>query len=197
MNIAITQRIDFINGRGEYRDAVDQRLISLIATLGHCPIPVPNCLPEQKLKNWIKNLDIGGIVFSGGNDIGEFGIRDTTERVIFEIANNEQMPIFGICRGMQFINIMHNGSLKPVVGHAGTYHEVISQHTFETFVRNSFHNFGVDNLGDNLEVTFVSQDGQIEGVKHKYQNHHGIMWHPERESKIDPEDIELLKECLM
>ena len=47
--IGITQRIDKINSYNEYRDALDQRLINWIISLGFIAVPIPNSLVDTKL----------------------------------------------------------------------------------------------------------------------------------------------------
>lgn len=194
MNLAVTSRIDFVAGRHEFRDSVDQRLTSMLSKLGFCPIPVPNSLLKLELTNWINNLNIEGIVFSGGNDIGEYPNRDNTEKTIYDLAKERNLPVLGICRGMQFINFMNGGALHQVKGHSGTYHRTIDCISKENFYRNSYHNFAIRELGSSLETTFISQDGQIEGIKHIHYSHFGIMWHPEREPDIHPTDAKLFLE---
>lgn len=98
MIIAISQRIDFISNRNEHRDAVDQNLIRLIDDLGHTPIQVPNVLfaknKNQKLDEWLIKLNPGGLILSGGNDIGEFENRDATEEFLYIWAKKKQKTNF-------------------------------------------------------------------------------------------------------
>ena len=90
MIIVISQRIDFISNRNEYRDAVDQNLLRLIDDLGHIPIQVPNALfvknKIKKLTEWLIKVNPGGVFLSGGNDIGEFEDRDATEEILFVLT---------------------------------------------------------------------------------------------------------------
>jgi putative glutamine amidotransferase len=77
----------------------------------------------------------GGLVFSGGIDIdpslynasasyanapAAFNtVRDSFEKDLYHAAVAHHLPILGICRGMQFINVLHGGSLRQDLGHDG------------------------------------------------------------------------------
>ena len=45
---------------------------------------------------------------------------------------------------------------------------------------NSYHNFGVDKLGKDLDIMALSKDGEIESFSHKREKIMAVMWHPER-----------------
>ena len=98
MLIAISQRIDFIPSRNEYRDSVDQNLLRLIIELGHIPIQVPNVLlvknKNQKLVEWLKKINPQGLILSGGNDINEHEKRDDTEKFLYTWAKNKKKPFW-------------------------------------------------------------------------------------------------------
>lgn len=79
------------------------------------------------------------VVFSGGSDVhpslyGEKPIpgcytnerRDTYEKAIYEKCLELEKPMFGICRGLQFLHVMNGGKLyQDVTGHAGGSHGII------------------------------------------------------------------------
>lgn len=194
MRVAVSQRVDYFSDRDELRDAIDQRLLVLLESQGVIPFPVPNCLSAAGLGKWLETSNVDGVVLSGGNDIGSQLCRDETERLLFKFGCQAKLPILGICRGMQFLNLMHSGSLRPIFNHAGTTHKITNQINGKTSIRNSFHNFGIDKLGQSLRVTHVSSDDEIEGIRHEFFNHVGIMWHPEREDEVDPDDISILRQ---
>ena len=97
-------------------------LDAIIAT-GGAPVMLPFTDNEEVVKEHIERLD--GIIFTGGPDsdpalygekpILKLGstapIRDVTEIIYFEHAYAKDLPIIGICRGMQLINILLGGSV--------------------------------------------------------------------------------------
>lgn len=162
-----------------------------------------------------------GIVLPGGEDVHpsyynkpeyekEFSltdfnrIRDEFELSILQYATQNNIPILGICRGLQIANVFFNGSLIPDLkkiektihscqGKEETFHSIgmqegsLAQSIFEEKwgLVNSNHHQSVDRIGNNLELTAKSEDGVVEGIGHR--NHSKSMllvqWHPER---LDP-----------
>tara|TARA_B100001057_G_scaffold494630_1_gene591634 strand:- start:241 stop:846 length:606 start_codon:yes stop_codon:yes gene_type:complete len=197
MKIAITQRIDFIKNRNEYRDSIDQALIKLIISTGHSPLLVPNSLIQDDssdmLENWLLDNNPEGILISGGNDIGQYSDRDRTEKYIYHWALKESLPILGICRGMQIIGLLNASKLKKVIGHVNKNHSVLNISKSEESIKNSYHSFSLSNCPKDFDITFLSKDGEIEGIKHNKKKIFGIMWHPEREIIFLKEDINFIK----
>ena len=120
MNIIITQRVDKIKEYNEIRDSVDQRLISWVSEIGFNPIILPNSLAEidrkindqLKLDKWMSSLKINGIILSGGNNIGDVKERDITETYLLKYAETNEIPVLGICRGMQMLAVYDGAKLK-------------------------------------------------------------------------------------
>ena len=119
-------------------------------------------------------------------------------------------PVLGICAGHQAINIYFGGTIGYVGGdnpnrHSRTTHSVnFKKGSFlydafgtERKTINSYHVMHVDKLADCLEVVAESDDGIIEGFKHKDKNIFGVQWHPERsfdeERKLLENFLELCK----
>jgi putative glutamine amidotransferase len=170
---------------------------------------------EQELGQLLELID--GLVLAGGADIdpasyGQQPHPNTTdtvpERDAFEIALvraaiERDMPLLGICRGMQLINVACGGTLmqhlperfghhehRRVMGsfdgadhdvelREGTLaHRVAGEHRHPT---KSHHHQGVDRLGDGLEVSGVSaMDGLPEAIELTGARFVlGVQWHPE------------------
>ena len=79
--VAITQRIDFIQSYGEFRDMIDQKLVQWITESGYLPFPVPNTLSSEKsisskskpqLQSWLDYIQPDAVLLSGGNNIDEY-----------------------------------------------------------------------------------------------------------------------------
>ncbi|WP_316841337.1 gamma-glutamyl-gamma-aminobutyrate hydrolase family protein [Pedobacter gandavensis] len=140
--------------------------------------------------------------------------RDEFERQIYEFAKSERLPLLGICRGMQYINILEGGAVFDDIGEPENaihkkgeldkVHEVnvvegslLAGITIEKKgLVNSAHHQAVDPkcLAKNLMINAyaVSGNGIVEGLEYKDKQNNGFMlavqWHPERmkEKEIQP-----------
>lgn len=159
-----------------------------------------------------------GLVLTGGEDVypGIYGkesdtarceynlVRDTLEARLFRAAVKKKMPILGICRGMQLINVMKGGTLiidipsdtKTDIIHRNdtvqAYHlvNVSKDSKLFTFTKTesglvtSSHHQAIDKLGDNLKITAYSADMIPEAIEWKSSEAKafmiGVQWHPER-----------------
>lgn len=162
--------------------------------------------------------DFDGIVFTGGEDVAAGfskavpenlvqkpdGQRDRFEFQLIDKALAQKIPLFGICRGMQVINVRLGGTLIADLQHDGfRKHETKSgeeevRHTIRvetgTLLEkiaeqsdgevNSYHHQAVKNLADGLTVSSYSEDGVIESVEWKEPAGRpfllAVQWHPER-----------------
>ena len=171
MKIAITQRIDFVKNRNEYRDCVDQSLVKLIVSLGHIPLLISNVSLQDNnislIEKYLNQFQPEGILISGGNDIGEYPERDEIEEYLYNWAYKKNKPILGICRGMQLIGLLNGSKLKKVDEHVNISHVIINTLNDKKLVKNSYHNFSLSKCPKNFEVTYMSKDGEIESIKHK------------------------------
>ena len=190
MNIAVTQLEYFQKERDQMLDCVDQRLICFLQKLGHSIYPIPNSYVEDSiLKRWVENAKIDAIILSGGGNIGEAVGRDQVERVLINHAINQNIPLIGICRGMQAIIMHFGGSLIAKTGHVRTRHDLVVNG--QQVSVNSFHDFCVDDCTTEFTVLARAEDGTIESVCHKEHQILGIMWHPEREKPFQSHDLTL------
>jgi gamma-glutamyl-gamma-aminobutyrate hydrolase PuuD len=192
--ILISQRIDFINERKEWRDSLDKELISLVTNSGYLPLVLPNWSHSADINLSIvfKLIKPSGFILSGGNDLGQFEHRDKLECEIIKLSILHRIPILGICRGMQLINQFFNGTIIKKNGHVTLFHQIIGPENIVYSV-NSYHDFVINKLGDNLEPTHFAKDETIEGFKHRFFPFFGIMWHPERIGNDEKINSNLLK----
>lgn len=196
--IAISQRVDHHPTRNEARDALDQRLNELVTHLGMVPFPVPNSLCCGKglrsrcyddLDNWLSHVSPSGIILSGGNDIGQCSERDATEHRLLDYAEEMTLPVFGICRGMQFLCVRAGCPLHETSNHVNLRHDIVG----EIFGNvNSYHALGIRKCPNSYKVLAKTLNGEIEAIQHLWLPWEGWMWHPERERTFKHEHIERL-----
>lgn len=187
--IGISLRIMNAHNYNEYRDALSHDWIEFFEKLNFIPILIPNKI--KNLSEFLDEFDLNGLILSGGDNLGDFPERDHTEKLILDYGIKNNLPIFGVCRGMQIINnyfggtVIHTSDQK----HVDKSHDVNIVNSFnhkilesKSITVNSFHNniINSDNLGNDLEPFALSNDNTIEGFFHKSLSIVGVMWHPER-----------------
>lgn len=198
--VAVTQRVDVIADRGERRDCLDQQMVRFLLDAGFLAVPVPNSMvvsesePSGSLQDWISGLNPTGIVLSGGNDLGSIPERDHTESQLLQWASEEKVPVLGICRGMQMMGAWAGGSLKSVVGHVRTQHDLQGE---ISGLANSFHNYAFADCPPGFSVLSRSEDNEIEAIWHENLPWEGWMWHPERVEIFMERDIQRLSELFV
>lgn len=203
MHIAITQRVENNVSYKERRDCLDQRWAAVATTLSAILFPLPNRAPNT-VEETLKAIKPDIIILSGGNSITALDEtatdaapeRDIFETALLEIAIVKRIPVLGVCRGMQMINLHFGGNLQVVSNHIATRHE-LKRHSdieFEEDV-NSFHKWGLyeKDMARGFKPLASAPDGTIESFQHSTHNITGIMWHPEREETFSLNDINLIK----
>jgi len=198
MIIAITQQFTR-NKHGNRINSLQNNYVDYFSSFGVKVFPIPNY--PKNVAYYFEKLPISHVILSGGSDVNpklykeksnsKFKIsntRDKTEKLILDIAVKKKLPVFGICRGLQFINVYFGGKLDLIAGHVKNNHEVkfigknIKKELGNKALVNSFHKFGVkrDKLSSSLESFAESKDGLVEGLYHHKLPIAGVQWHPER-----------------
>ncbi len=203
--IGITQRVEIISSYNEKRDCLDQRWTVLLQQLGYLPVPLGNRLDDIEIT--LEQLLLNGVILTGGNDIAcqKNGRniapeRDAFERELLKWCSQNNVPVLGVCRGMQMLAVYHGGQLLEVERHVGKQHFINTAEPekvrYPRRVKvNSYHNFALDRdrCGDGLEAWAWADDDTIEAVIHKTYPQVGLMWHPEREKPFCKDDMDLIK----
>ena len=187
--VLVSQRVDYFQEINETRDCLDHELVKFIIHCNYLPIPVPNQLVDH-LDLWVENTRCAGIVLSGGNNIGDYLSRDRTEAKLLEIAEKKEIPVVGICRGMQLIAKMYNVGTHAVERHVRTKHQINGNITRTV---NSFHRLSIDSCPLGFQILATSEDNEIEAISHLSLPWEGWMWHPERNVPYSLDDIYRLK----
>lgn len=191
--IGISQRVTVVEKYNERRDNLDQKWSEFLFDCGYLPLMLPN--NQVVVEGLFKENSINGIILTGGNDLSSYGgdapERDETEIFCLQYAMKKNLPLLGVCRGMQIIQDYFGVRLTKIEGHVTKKQLVtLNEHKVEV---NSYHNFGTKDSVDTLEVWGVAEDGIIEAIKHREKPILGIMWHPERNYPFYEEDTKLIK----
>ncbi len=191
--LLITQRSDKDSKTGEIRDALDENWHRFLRECGCIGIPVPNNL--NTLNEMLGRVEFEGIVLSGGNTPVKYGgdcqERDAVDNALISYSIEHNIPLIGVCRGLQSICLHFNGTLKQVSNHVRVHHKI---HGTINGTVNSYHGWAPDYPGDGIIVLSCSEDNQIEMIRHAESSIQGIMWHPEREIPFSSRDINIFKE---
>ena len=180
-----------------------------VLAAGGLPVPIPL---DGDPTRYLPHLD--GLLLTGGADIepGRYGAepdghgsyepeRDAVELALAERALSTGVPLLGICRGMQVLNVVTGGSLHQDVPPHSCYDldpdVAVHRVTFEEHSRlnllygegaevNSLHHQTLDRLGDGIVVTGRADDGVIEAIEMPGRDVIAVQWHPEMRRHVEP-----------
>lgn len=202
--------------------------MKVLEKCGALPIMLPLTSDEEELG---EVLDLcQGLLLTGGHDVGPSvynekaraacGIpcdaRDKMEGYLLDKALEKDIPVFGICRGIQFINAYLGGSLYQDL--PTEYESTVEHHMEPPYDRgihrvevlpetrlseiigegmhdvNSYHHQAVKDVAPCLEVMAVSEDGLVEAVAVKNKKFAiGVQWHPEFSYEKNQESVKLVQ----
>jgi len=195
--VAVTQRVSVVAEYCERHDCLDQAWTQFLAACGLLPVLLPNVLEAALVLCEVAG--VAGLVLTGGNDLSRYGgdapERDALESALLDWADRRELPVLGICRGMQVIQQRYAVDLHRVEGHVAR-RQVIRVNGEPREV-NSYHHFAACNSRPPLDVWAVADDGVIKAVRHSARPVTGIMWHPERFFPFSPADVALFRKVFM
>jgi len=125
--IAITQRLIDNQSYKETREALDVNYAKLVNAAGFLPITLPY---EVDFSEYFQELDISGVLLTGGNDLNSINPnplseqRDKYEKEVITHAISNNIPIFGICRGLQIIAEHFDSTFKEVPNQVNVRHDL-------------------------------------------------------------------------
>ena len=181
---------------------------------GGTPLIIPPFDDTDAMASLLDRVD--ALIFSGGGDINPLylgeepqrqlgGInpaRDWHELMLLRLAANRQLPILGICRGLQVMTTALGGQLHQDIyteasatlkhsqdteRHVCTHTVRLAPHSLlhklfgtDVLAVNSFHHQAVREAAPGFAVVATSPDGLIEAVEStQHKSMMGVQWHPE------------------
>jgi putative glutamine amidotransferase len=198
--IGVSMRVVQNTTYPEPRDALSHDWSIFLDRFGVTPILIPNVLEDPA--EFLQSVDADGLLLTNGEDVGVSvpPHRDTTESALVSFAMERRLPVLGVCRGFQFLNVYFGGSLtRDLKGNCPGADEHVSRtgHPVDVIDPqfrgilgaarlsvNSFHNDGVtlENLAAPLRPFAVASGAIVEGWFHPECDVMAIQWHPERVS---------------
>jgi putative glutamine amidotransferase len=181
----------------------------------------PTTLTDDDARILVGNAQ--GLLVQGGGDVNPIrygqsphptsgGIddaHDDVEIALVRAAMAADIPVLGICRGMQVVNVALGGTLRQdhsLAGidpstHTDTYHDVIVDSdsllakalgTTRPSRCHSWHHQAVATLGDDVRAVASAPDGTIEAIEHGRKAWVvGVQWHPEDDAASTPDQQRL------
>lgn len=124
--------------------------------------------------------DVNPLYYTGDKSYsGEDGYSFT--RGVIRVFNEQNKSIFGICFGIQCLNVYYGGTLCNVPNHRGISHPVIFTDDFKynnSDTVRSFHNQAVKDIAPNAKLLATADEGVVEMVQYD-EKVFGVQWHPE------------------
>ena len=186
------------------------RYYKQVIAAGGTPVIIPPVADSTVIINTLEHLD--GLILTGGGDHNPLWMgeepsprlhninqeRDAAELMLVRLAFNRQIPMLGICRGIQTLAIALGGKvyqdIKQMVKHSQDADRSEPTHSVEIkkdstlyhiynsekILVNSFHHQAVSEPGKHMRIIAKSTDGIIEAIEsNEYKQILGVQWHPE------------------
>ncbi len=196
--------------------------MKVIAEAGGTPVLIPLMTDLEKAKDYIELID--ALILSGGQDISpqfyDDNItdkvkdidpqRDSWELKLFKLAYESNLPILGVCRGMQLMNVAQGGTLyQDLIDHYDKSLAHLPDETDKCYVHhtvniapecklcsfsnsqkinvNSHHHQAIKDLATDFKAIAKTERGIIEAIEATDKKFViGVQWHPEDLTEIHP-----------
>ena len=202
--------------------------MKVLEQCGALPLMLPLTDSEDELEQCLQLTD--GLLLTGGHDVGPnvYGseasplcgtpcrLRDRMEAYLLTRAIQLDLPVLGICRGIQFMNAALGGTLyqdlpsehpSPVEHHMappydrGVHKVLVAEGSLLASLIgagvhsvNSYHHQAIRELATCLRAMAVSEDGLIEAVDYPGRRFIvGVQWHPEFSYESNTESTALIQ----
>jgi putative glutamine amidotransferase len=193
-----------------------------VAAAGGLPVELTR---DADVSDMISRLD--GLIVSGGADVDpskygaapEDGLgatepdRDDWELALLRAAIDQKVPVLGICRGAQLLNVLMGGTLVQHVGRdegdghprfeedrsVAAHHMAAAPGSLTAALYgdsagvNSLHHQTIGRLGDGLVATGYADDGVVEAMEMPGRPVYAVQWHPEMMQQPDPALVWLIR----
>jgi len=216
---------------GLERAFVNQDYFKSVQRAGGVPVALPLAAEGEDLQAQLSLLD--GLLFPGGADLGPLAYGEEPERgledvypdmdahqlALARLGLEQGMPMLGICRGMQILNVAFGGTLhqdlnrlpESTVQHVQKSQRHAISHTVDlvegtrlssrfastALGTNSFHHQAVKALAPGLRVNARARDGVIEGFEENDGTFLlGVQWHPEAMVEKHPPMLGIFQELV-
>ena len=194
----------------EFEEVLEEQLTHLheaLKTDTYRPQPVKQKLIPKPARSWLLLLrdlmfssfiTLIRILFSLGSRLRYDVDRDRLEEILIQRALHEQLPVLGICRGAQLMNVVLGGNLHQSMNHfysetphirsvLPAKHIRVDQksqlytllNTTSCYV-NALHDQSANSLGEHIKISAEEENGVVQAIE--LQEHPffiGVQWHPE------------------
>jgi microsomal dipeptidase-like Zn-dependent dipeptidase/gamma-glutamyl-gamma-aminobutyrate hydrolase PuuD len=199
----------------ENNSCLSDAYVNAVIKAGGTPVLIPLTTDKAVLENIVSNID--GLILSGGGDmysplfgeelhpaVNDYNIdRDKYDLALVHLAADRQMPVLGICRGHQVINVAFGGTLiqdipsqvpDSKIVHNQTEARDIATHSVRIDSKsklyqivkendlsvNSFHHQAIKSTAPGFGAVAFSEDGIVEAIESEEgKTILSVQWHPE------------------
>lgn len=198
---------------GYRRSYVNEDYVDSVIQNGGIPYIIPFNEDDEVIEQQL--LNVQGLILSGGHDVDPHNYgeepeqklgdiwpeRDHFDMRLLKLAEKNNIPVLGICRGAQIINVAHGGSLyqdlsyrkEETLKHSQGQRPTLLTHTVETVAgtkiaellgkaklqTNSFHHQLIKDVAPEFKVAARATDGVVEAIENDDASIIAVQWHPE------------------